>query len=434
MKRWLFFLLPGLVLFTLASARASELPAPLPLPLQADGHGHQLLPAGNYQGNFVIDHSADVICAKGAVIDAGGQGNALLITAPNVQLQNCTIRNWGKDLTALNSAIFVARTATGAAIIHNNLSGPGFGIWLDSTPDTRVLGNRIEGDLSLRSQDRGNGIQVFNTHNALVADNEVWHTRDGIYIETADGNELRHNYLHDLRYGIHYMYSQRNRIIGNHTERTRTGYALMQSHHLTVIGNRSDHDQNYGILLNYITYSELRDNRIDQVHPGTGITGVAIDGAEGKALFVYNSEFNTIEHNYLGHSNLGIHLTAGSEDNSILGNVFDHNQQQVKYVATRPQEWSKDGKGNFWSDYLGWDRNGDGIGDVPYEPNDNIDRLLWTYPQARLLMHSPAVETLRLAQQAFPVIKAQGVRDSAPLMQMPVIDPDKPAARIAGRD
>ena len=77
-----------------------------------------------------------------------------------------------------------------------------------------------------------------------------------------------------------------------------------------------------------------------------------------------------------------------------------------------------DGRGNYWSDYLGWDRNDDGVGDVAYEPNDNVDRLLWLYPQVRLLMNSPSIELLRWVQRAFPVIKSPGVQDSYPLMRV----------------
>ena len=148
-----------------------------------------------------------------------------------------------------------------------------------------------------------------------------------------------------------------------------------------------------------------------------------ISGSEGKALFIYNSLFNRIEHNRFERSALGIHLTAGSEDNLISDNAFINNRQQVKYVASRRQEWSVAGRGNYWSDYLGWDRNNDGLGEVAYEPNDNVDRLLWRYPQVRLLMNSPGIEVLRWAQRAFPIIKSPGVQDSYPLMQPPAIAP-----------
>ncbi|MDE2089933.1 MAG: copper-binding protein, partial [Gammaproteobacteria bacterium] len=92
---------------------------------------------------------------------------------------------------------------------------------------------------------------------------------------------------------------------------------------------------------------------------------------------------------------------------------------QVKYVEYRPQEWSRRGRGNYWSDYLGWDLNGDGIGDVPYLPNDAVDRILWDYPLSRLLMNSPTLETLRWVQNQFPVLQPPGVQDSYPLMKSP---------------
>lgn len=66
---------------------------------------------------------------------------------------------------------------------------------------------------------------------------------------------------------------------------------------------------------------------------------------------------------------------------------------------------------------MGWDRNNDGIGDRPFEPNDNVDKLLWKYPLAKLLMNSPSVQILRWAQMQFPVFKSPGITDSYPLMQ-----------------
>ncbi|WP_443192369.1 nitrous oxide reductase family maturation protein NosD [Pseudomonas indica] len=386
------------------------------LPLKSVADQHWELPAGEYHGNFRIDRPLTLRCAEGAILDADGTGSALTLAASDVTVSGCTLRNWGRDLGAMDSGIFVERQAANAHIEHNRLSGPGFGIWVDASRGTLIRDNDIEGDTRLRSQDRGNGVHLYAVSGAQVIDNRIWDVRDGIYIDTSNDNLLQGNRLRDLRYGIHYMFSHNNRIIGNATLRTRTGYALMQSRQLTVIGNRSEQDGNYGILMNYITYSTLRDNQVIDVRPG-GDGDAMISGAEGKALFIYNSLFNQIEGNRFEGSALGIHLTAGSEDNRIAGNAFVNNRQQVKYVATRRQEWSHEGRGNYWSDYLGWDRNGDGLGDVAYEPNDNVDRLLWTYPQVRLLMHSPGIELLRWVQRAFPVIRSPGVEDSHPLMR-----------------
>ena len=386
------------------------------LPLEKVSAEHWRLPAGDYVGHFVIDQSITLECASDAYLRGAGLGNALNIRAPNVTLKGCDISEWGNNLTQMDAGIFVERTAENARIENNTLHGQGFGIWVDATHNISIVNNKVQGDLALRNQDSGNGIHLFAVRFATVSGNQVWHTRDGIYIEAANDNIIHNNDMRDLRYGIHYMFSNRNQVTNNRTTRTRTGYALMQSRQLTVTGNSSDHDQNYGMLMNYITYSTLKDNFVTAVQPGSG-DGVHISGAEGKALFIYNSLFNTLSGNHFEHSALGIHLTAGSEDNRIYHNAFIGNQQQVKYVAIRHQEWSHEGKGNYWSDYLGWDRNSDGVGDVPYEPNDNVDRLLWTYPQVRLLMHSPSIELLRLVQRAFPVVKYPGVQDSYPLMR-----------------
>ncbi|VVQ10888.1 putative ABC transporter binding protein NosD [Pseudomonas fluorescens] len=411
----------ALVVWVLVSAVAQASPRPITeLPLQPAGDRHWTLPAGNYQGQFSIDQPMRIDCEKDAVIDAQGQGNALFISAPDVRVEGCTLLDSGRDMTAMNSAIFIGPKALRAVIGHNRMKGPGFGIWVDGTRDVSLIGNDIEGDPGIRSQDRGNGIHLYAVHGARVIGNHVRLTRDGIYIDTSNGNLLQGNTLEDLRYGVHYMYANDNQLLGNTTRRTRTGYALMQSRKLTVIGNRSEQDENYGILMNYITYSELRDNFVSDVRSGAAEGGM-VSGAEGKALFIYNSLFNVIEHNHFERSAVGIHLTAGSEDNRIADNAFVDNQQQVKYVATRLQEWSAQGRGNYWSDYLGWDRNNDAVGDVIYEPNDNVDRLLWLYPQVRLLMKSPSIEVLRWVQRSFPVTKSPGVKDSFPLMNLPTL-------------
>ena len=80
-----------------------------------------------------------------------------------------------------------------------------------------------------------------------------------------------------------------------------------------------------------------------------------------------------------------MHFTAGSEGNEITGNAFVNNRNQVKYVGSRFLDWSKDGRGNYWSDNPAFDLNGDGIADSPYRPNDVMDKVLWTVPNAKIL-------------------------------------------------
>ena len=144
-------------------------------------------------------------------------------------------------------------------------------------------------------------------------------------------------------------------------------------------------------------------------------------------MFIYNSTKNIFRGNWFEGCQIGIQFTAGSERNAISGNAFLGNRNQVKYVGTRFQEWSDHGRGNYWSDNPAFDLDGDGVADQPYRPNDLIDQVVWTYPLAKLLLNSPAVQTVRFAQARFPALLPGGVVDSAPLMAPPLV----PAARAA---
>jgi len=132
---------------------------------------------------------------------------------------------------------------------------------------------------------------------------------------------------------------------------------------------------------------------------------------------------NRIERNWFEGCAIGVHFTAGSERNSIAGNAFVRNRTQVMYVGTRALDWSVNGRGNYWSDDPAFDLNGDGIADTAYRPNDIIDKVEWSYPTAKLLMNSPAVQVIRWAQSQFPALHPGGVIDSAPLMKPPFVPP-----------
>ncbi len=100
----------------------------------------------------------------------------------------------------------------------------------------------------------------------------------------------------------------------------------------------------------------------------------------------------------------------------MWGNSFIANRTQVKYVGTRHLEWSQDGRGNYWSDHLAFDVNGDGVADRPYRPNNLVDQLIWRYPVAKILINSPVLQILQWAQSQFPALYPGGVIDSTPLM------------------
>jgi nitrous oxidase accessory protein len=364
-----------------------------------------------------IDKPVALIGAPGAVLDAGGTGDVLRIVASNVTVRGLTLRGSGRDLTAENAAIFIEKSAREVTIDHNVIEESLFGVYLDGPANVRVTHNVIRGLRSLHVADRGDGIHLWNDTGCVIEDNDVAGTRDGIYVYVSAHNTIAHNVIRDVRYGVHYMYSNHNVLAANVSRDNVAGYALMSSDHLKVTGNLAEDDQSYGFLLNYISYSEFTDNEARRITGLRDDRGATIEGGEGKGIFVYLSQFNDFHANVIADSEIGIHMTAGSEHNRIWGNRFLDNRVQVKYVQNLAQEWSVEGRGNYWSDYLGWDLEGNGIGDVPFRPNDGVDVLLWKYPAARSLMSSPAILLLRYVQRAFPVFTPPSVQDSHPLMR-----------------
>ena len=375
--------------------------------------------AGVHPVHLLLDKPVTLQGQPGAVLDGGGSGDVVRIRSAGVSLRGLTIRHSGHDLTAMNAGVFVEGKSRGATIANNRIDDVLFGVYLDGAANVRVERNVITGMPALRVSDRGDGIHLWNDTGCTIEANDVSAMRDGIYVYVSPHNVIAGNHVHGVRYGIHYMYSHYNVLRDNVSSDNVAGYALMSSDHLKVIGNISLNQQAYGYLLNYISYSDIGNNQSRGVRGQLDDNDGLIDGADGKGMFVYLSQFNTIHDNLLSESQIGIHVTAGSDHNLVHGNAFVANRVQVKYVQNIAEEWSMRQRGNYWSDYLGWDMNGDGIGDVPYRPNDGVDVLLWKYPSARTLMSSPAILLLRYVQRAFPVFTPPTIQDSHPLMKLP---------------
>jgi nitrous oxidase accessory protein len=77
-----------------------------------------------------------------------------------------------------------------------------------------------------------------------------------------------------------------------------------------------------------------------------------------------------------------------------------------------------DWRGNYWSDYAGFDANGDGQGDLAYRSERLFEGLTDQEPRLRILAFSPAVQAIEFAGQSFPIIRPQPkLTDAAPLME-----------------
>jgi len=94
----------------------------------------------------------------------------------------------------------------------------------------------------------------------------------------------------------------------------------------------------------------------------------AVDGVQislsDTAIYLLNSDGNTIRGSVLAACNFGIVMAADSSGNLISGNSFLDNGLNAK-DPMRENGWCEGGRGNYWSDFTGCDANGDGIFDAP---------------------------------------------------------------------
>jgi nitrous oxidase accessory protein len=375
----------------------------------ADGDTLRLRP-GTYTETVVLDRPVTLDGGGAAIIDGGGAGTVVTITGDDVTVKGLTVIGSGSDHEEIDSGIKMTKTARDPQVLDNRVLGNLYGIDIHGAKDALVAGNHVEGRQDRHMNARGNGIYLWNAPGAVVEDNTVRWGRDGIFVNSSKKNIFRNNTFRDLRFAVHYMYADNSEVSGNVSIGNHLGYAVMFSTRVKVTDNLSINDRDHGVMLNYANKSI--------------ITGNVIKNTKGKCTFLYNSHKNDFSGNWFQGCGIGIHFTAGSDNNRMVGNAFLGNRTQVKYVSTKWVEWSENGQGNYWSDFAAYDVDGDGIADTPYRPNDSMDHVLWTQPAAKLLLGSPAVQLVRWSQASFPALLPGGVMDSHALMA-----PVEPAAK-----
>lgn len=356
---------------------------------------------GAHAGQFLIDKPLTLQGLDRPVISGHGSGDVIRVSAPDVVIEGFVIRDSGSDLAAKNAGVHIAPGSDRAVVRDCALVYNLFGVWVESADDVRVLRNTITGKRDLLSAARGNGIQVFDTSGVQVIGNNISFTRDGIYVDISTKALFRGNKIHHLRYGTHYMNTNHSTWENNESYLNRGGLALMEVRHLTVRNNIAWGNTDHGIMLRTIQDSVIDNN---------------IVAGNGRGFFIYDAEFNVLRQNLVIDNRVGIHLTAGSGNNAVDGNDIIGNREQIKYVAARDVEWGRT-QGNYWSNYSGWDQDGDGMGDIAYEANDVVDLLNWKYPLLKLLMSSPSMQSLRFVARQFPLLRAPSIVDRHPRMQ-----------------
>ena len=370
--------------------------------------------AGLYAGNLILDKSLTLEGSGRAIIRGLGRGSVITVLAPGCTLRGLVIEHSGGQLIDEDSGILVK--SHGNLIEKNDLRDVLFGIYLYQADDNTVRGNTIGGRSELGLGERGSGIHIWNSKRNLIADNVITQMRDGLYLQYASQSTIRGNRIFDLRYGLHYMNSDDNTFDENIFHHNVAGAAIMYSRRIRFRRNvfwRNRGFSSYGILFQDCEECWAEENFI-------------LDNATG--VFMEALRRSVFRRNVIAGNDVALQIFSSAEGNLLVENIFVENLSPLRLVGRRTTtRWSSDGRGNFWSDYEGYDLDGNGIGDVPHKIQNVFEYLEGNYPRLRLYLFSPAAQALALAEKLFPILPGSGERDPAPLMTaVPPIAPFAP--------
>lgn len=375
----------------------------------ADGAVIEIEP-GVYREHLRITRPVTLIGRPGAVIDGCGSGDIVEITAADVTLKGFVIRNTGIDLDKENAAIRVV--APRAVIENNTLEDILFGIDLREAPGSVVRGNRIGGkDLDIAR--RGDGLRLWRADNTLVENNSIHDGRDAI-LWYSKGVTIRGNTSDNCRYGLHLMYSDEVVIEDNRLERNSVGIYLMYSAGVQLrknllVANRGP--SGYGIGLKETDRFTIEDN----ILTGNRV-GVYIDGSPFTA-----KQPGAFRRNTLACNDVGVTFLPSAKNNEFTDNNFIDNIEQVSVAGrgglSANRFWLGE-RGNYWSDYTGYDQNRDGIGDFVHESQTLFENMMDKEPRLRLFLFSPAQQAIEFVGRAVPAVRPEAkFTDEVPLMR-----------------
>jgi nitrous oxidase accessory protein len=359
---------------------------------------------GIYEGNLVLDKRVRLVGVGRPLIRGTGSGSIILVRAPECVLQGFVIEHSGGSLIDEDSGILLHSSRN--RLIDNELRDVLFGIYFYESNDNVVRRNSIRGRTQLEQGERGAGLHFWNCLRNTIERNVISGTRDGMYLQNASESRIAGNRISDVRYGLHYMYSNDNVFEDNVFRDNVAGAAIMYSTRIQLRRNQFVHNRgfsSFGILFQDSTAIVVEQNVI--ADNGSGVFAEALR----------NSRF---QKNLISGNDIALEMFASAEGNEFSENNFIANLTPIHVVGrTTGSRWTSGGRGNYWSEYDGYDLDGDGIGDVPFHIQNLYEKLEANHPRLRLYFQSPAAQALVAAERAFPIMRTAAETDLRPLMR-----------------
>ncbi|UCB61241.1 MAG: right-handed parallel beta-helix repeat-containing protein [Candidatus Bathyarchaeota archaeon] len=298
---------------------------PTSAPIERVGNLYTL--AGNLSTGLVIQRGNMLLDGNGYMINGSGSGNGVNVqTTINVQIQNLTIQN-------VNYGVFID-SSPGTIILGNTIAGNTYGVLIDSSPDTGILGNTITSgsygiliDLSSNVQILGNtivgdtyGVLIRESPTSIVSINQIHTTMYSLLVE---GSELSH-YLHSIDVTnlvngkpIYYLTNQTNLTL-NPVSHPEIGYLALVNCSNVQVENLTLVNDHHGLLIAYSKSLTITNN-------------LFADNTYG--LQIVSSENATITNNLFANNTYGLQITA-SANLPIINNPFTNNTYGLQITSS----------------------------------------------------------------------------------------------------
>lgn len=361
------------------------------------------LAPGEHRGPLRLRRAVTLWGPRDAVLRSG-PGTIVDITAPGAAVLGFTIDGTGGRFDMLDGAVRIAASDTRVEGV--TVENATFGILVERAARVRVIGNHIAGSRDPATGLRGDTMRIWETRDSVIADNTIEDGRDLVIWYSRD-NTIERNRVTGARYGLHFMYSHGNAVRGNRLVSGVVGVFVMYSRNI-----------------------HLDDNLIANA---AGAAGVAIGVKDSGNIFITANRLIhdtvgiyidsspmqlgdrvAIDRNVIRLNDTGILFHSSARDLQVSDNDLADNGVQVRVDgggdASRAT-WS----GNYFDDYAGYDLDGDGVGDIPYELRSLSNQLVAGTPSLAILRGTPALAMVDAATHLAPLYHPAAVLiDRAP--------------------
>ena len=366
-----------------------------------------ILAAGSYQGPVKVQKALMLWGPTAAVIRGRGEGSTVRLEADGACLLGCTVDGTGQRFELLDSAVHVRGNdnRVEGVTIRNAL----FGILVESSARAQIRNNRVIGTGQAAIGLRGDGIRLWETTDSEVVGNHVTDCRDMV-VWYSSRNRVRDNVVTGCRYGTHFMYSHDCVLEGNSYVDDVVGCFVMYCHGMRLHHNvmaRAGGAAGIGIGAKESGNLDVHDNWLV-----ANATGIYLDTSP-----LDLGHHNQFARNVFALCEIGVSFHSSPQRNEFADNCFRDNGTVIK-VGGDGDALGSDWHGNYFNTYRGYDLDGDGVGDVPFEFRRLSTQLEGRYQDLAMLHGAPAMQMLDVVGELMPLFQPrQLLVDHSPRMQ-----------------